>query len=99
MTSIGTPTLIGPPRPKSLRDILGTPRTPRSEGSAPKPKQPPRTGKKAQAAAEQAKRAAYAELLFTELNHAVFGDSLPQDTKLSWNKRLVTTAGKAKWHR
>ncbi|KZT22106.1 hypothetical protein NEOLEDRAFT_1072350 [Neolentinus lepideus HHB14362 ss-1] len=55
--------------------------------------------KKAQAEANQAKRAAYAEELFAELNHSIFKDGLPTDTKLVWNTRLLTTAGKAKWHR
>jgi thioester reductase-like protein len=63
-----------------------------------KQKQAPRTGKKAQVAAERANRVAYAQVLFTELNHVVFGDGLPKDTKLNWNKRLLTTAGRAKWH-
>lgn len=93
-------TLSGTPsRPKSLREVLGTPCTPHSESSPTKAKQAPRTGKKAQAATEQARRAAYAQVLFTELNRVVFGDGLPHDTKLNWNKRLLTTAGRAKWHR
>ncbi|KAF8633981.1 hypothetical protein AX15_001158 [Amanita polypyramis BW_CC] len=48
---------------------------------------------------EMEKRVKYAEELFSELNGAVFKDKLPKDTKLTWNKRLLTTAGRAKWHR
>ncbi|TFK57680.1 hypothetical protein OE88DRAFT_161860 [Heliocybe sulcata] len=68
---------------------IRTPRTPKQ----------PRMTKKAQAEAEQAKRAAYAEQLFAELNHTVFKDGLRADTKLVWNTRLLTTAGKARWHK
>lgn len=55
--------------------------------------------KKAQAAAEQQRRVTYARGLFEELNRSVFEDKLPKDTKLIWSKRLLTTAGRAKWHR
>lgn len=55
--------------------------------------------KKGQAAAEQARREQYAEELFAELNQVVFKEGLPKETKLVWNKRLLTTAGRAKWHR
>lgn len=97
ITAIADPTLNSVPPPfRPVKDVLGTPCTP---GSPTKAKQVRRTGKKAQAAAEQARRAAYAQLLFTELNQVVFGNGLPQDTKLKWNKRLLTTAGRAKWHR
>jgi hypothetical protein len=61
--------------------------------------QAPRTTKKAQVAAEQARREQYAAELFEELNRVVFKDGLPKETKMNWNKRLLTTAGRAKWHR
>lgn len=63
------------------------------------PKKEPRTTKKTQAAAEQARREQYAADLFEELNRVVFKDGLPKETKMNWNKRLLTTAGRAKWHR
>ncbi|KAH9947963.1 SprT-like family-domain-containing protein [Amylocystis lapponica] len=59
----------------------------------------PRLTKKALAAAEQARREAYARALFDELNASVFGGGIPAGTQLVWNKRLLTTAGRAKWHR
>lgn len=59
----------------------------------------PRVTKKRQAAAEQALREQYAIDLFEELNRTVFKGGLPKETKLNWSKRLLTTAGRAKWHR
>ncbi|OCH92687.1 hypothetical protein OBBRIDRAFT_726371 [Obba rivulosa] len=59
----------------------------------------PRTTKKALAQAEQARREAYARALFDELNEVVFGGGIPASTQLRWSNRLLTTAGKAKWHR
>ncbi|KAG6889455.1 hypothetical protein C0992_005077, partial [Termitomyces sp. T32_za158] len=58
-----------------------------------------RLTKKAQAAVEQERRVTYAQSLFEELNRSVFEDKLPKETKLNWSKRLLTTAGRAKWHR
>jgi hypothetical protein len=55
--------------------------------------------KKAREAAELQQRHEYAQKLFTDLNKVVFKEGLPTDTKLNWNKRLLTTAGKAKYHR
>ncbi|KIJ21547.1 hypothetical protein PAXINDRAFT_64209, partial [Paxillus involutus ATCC 200175] len=65
----------------------------------PKVSRQPRLSKKAQMAEDQARRERYATELFTELNRDVFGDGLPKDTNLEWNKRLLTTAGRARWHR
>lgn len=48
---------------------------------------------------QQDKLRDYAQTLFAELNRTVFKQQLPEDTKLNWNKRLLTTAGRAKWHR
>lgn len=58
-----------------------------------------RNAKKTQAVAEQARREQYAAELFEELNRMVFNNGLPKGTKMNWNKRLLTTAGRAKWHR
>ncbi|KAF9454955.1 hypothetical protein P691DRAFT_799965 [Macrolepiota fuliginosa MF-IS2] len=55
--------------------------------------------KKAIEEAEQARREKYAQNLFDELNTLVFKNGLPQKTKLNWNKRLLTTAGRAKYRR
>ncbi|KAH7914475.1 SprT-like family-domain-containing protein [Hygrophoropsis aurantiaca] len=63
------------------------------------PTKPPRITKKSQLAAGQARRAKYASDLFIELNRTVFNNGLPSETKLNWSKRLLTTAGRAKWHR
>ncbi|EPQ61122.1 hypothetical protein GLOTRDRAFT_135670 [Gloeophyllum trabeum ATCC 11539] len=74
------------------------PQTPSRAGSSRTPRQP-RMTKKAREAAEHAERAAYAEKLFIELNRTIFKDRLPADTELVWNPRLLTTAGKARWHK
>ncbi|KAI5115417.1 hypothetical protein M0805_004881, partial [Coniferiporia weirii] len=57
-----------------------------------------RMTKKALEEQKQAQLAAYAQTLFDDLNEAVFEDRLPKDTALLWNKKLQTTAGRAKWH-
>jgi hypothetical protein len=44
---------------------------------------------------EQQRLEDYAKALFSELNDAVFGGRIPSDTKLIWNVRLLSTAGKA----
>ncbi|KAL0576381.1 hypothetical protein V5O48_005602 [Marasmius crinis-equi] len=41
----------------------------------------------------------YAQNFFHEINAAVFGNGLPRQTELIWNKKLLTTAGKAKWNK
>lgn len=60
------------------------------------PRQPT---KKARAEADFQHRKEYAQSLFVELNKQVFGDRLPSNTQLVWNKRLLTTAGRAKFLR
>jgi hypothetical protein len=83
-------------------DVTPSSRTRRTAGGTPTsslPQKAPRVTKKAHAAAEQARREKYAADLFEELNRAVFKDGLPKETKMNWNKRLLTTAGRAKWHR
>ncbi|KAK2461725.1 hypothetical protein APHAL10511_006188 [Amanita phalloides] len=66
---------------------------------SPENRPPKRRSKKANSALEREKRIKYAEELFSELNNAVFKNGLPMDTKLTWNKRLLTTAGRANWRR
>ncbi|KAI9572761.1 SprT-like family-domain-containing protein [Boletus coccyginus] len=58
-----------------------------------------KVGHSAYKAKEQARRQKYATDLFARLNKDVFGDRLPKNTTLEWNKRLLTTAGRARWHR
>ena len=58
-----------------------------------------RSSKKTQQTVEQQKRHNYAQQLFDDLNASVFKGGLPNNTELNWNKRLLTTAGRAKWHR
>ena len=71
----------------------------KSSSGSRTPSTPRPRSKKASVATEQARREAYAQKLFNELNEKVFGGGLPTDTKLNWNNRLLTTAGRAKWHR
>jgi hypothetical protein len=75
------------PGPSSSKLALLTPKTPRA-----------RRSKKAEAEAEQSRREGYAQALFDDLNATVFSNELPA-VKLVWSKRLLTTAGRAKWHR
>jgi len=79
--------------------ILSTPKTPLKAKPKSTPAKTPRTSKKAQALAEQAERASYAQSLFDELNRGVFAGGLPVETTLIWSNRLLTTAGRARWHR
>ncbi|KAG8219999.1 SprT-like family-domain-containing protein [Butyriboletus roseoflavus] len=58
-----------------------------------------RSGRSAHKAKEQARRHKYATELFAELNKDVFDERLPKNTTLEWSKRLLTTAGRARWHR
>lgn len=58
-----------------------------------------RISKKALEEAEQARRDEYAKQLFLSLNSSVFKNGLPQETQLTWNKRLLSTAGRAKYRR
>ena len=79
--------------PKAKSKAPSTPRTPGTKSSAP------RMTKAALARAEQARRHAYAAALFAELNAGVFAGGLPAGTALLWNKRLLTTAGRAHWRK
>ncbi|THH30163.1 hypothetical protein EUX98_g4016 [Antrodiella citrinella] len=111
---LGTPNAKKAKAP-SLRQVIASSSVPSLDaiidvqpGSAPttprKPKSStpntPRAGsKKATIAVEQERREAYAQKVFDELNRIVFSEGLPVETKLNWNVRLLTTAGRAKWHR
>ena len=86
------------PVPSAL-PALATPKTPIKAKPKSTPAKAPRTSKKALALAEQAERAAYAQSLFDELNRGVFAGGLPVETTLIWSNRLLTTAGRARWHR
>ncbi|KAH8120669.1 SprT-like family-domain-containing protein [Phellopilus nigrolimitatus] len=57
-----------------------------------------RMSKKALEEQKLAHLAAYAQELFNDLNQSVFKNLLPKETALVWNKKLQTTAGRAKWH-
>lgn len=72
------------------REILGS--------ITPRIKPPNRISTRGKAE-EQTRREKYAAQLFEELNSTIFNNGLPLETKLNWNKRLLTTAGRAKWHR
>ena len=83
---------VQPPSPIKKRPV--------ARGSADKPTSTPsRLSKKARGIDEQAQREKYAADLFVQLNSTVFDDLLPKETELEWNKRLLTTAGRARWHR
>lgn len=76
-----------PSRTRNPKSTASTSSTPRS------------SSKKSVAATEQARREAYAQQFFNDLNEKVFGNGLPRETRLHWNVRLLTTAGRAKWRR
>ncbi|GJJ13950.1 hypothetical protein Clacol_008207 [Clathrus columnatus] len=59
---------------------------------------PQRSPRKRKLSPQQTRLEAYAQRLFHELNHSVFGDQMPA-TELIWNVRLCTTAGRAFYHR
>ncbi|KAG7090719.1 hypothetical protein E1B28_009811 [Marasmius oreades] len=58
-----------------------------------------RVSKKAEEEARLAGLIDYAQAFFHEMNTAVFENGLPKQTQLIWNKKLCTTAGKAKWNK
>lgn len=96
-----TPKRKFPAALKRNNDTIPVPVCPPSKRAAPTSveKSPTKSSKKARDAAEQLGREKYAADLFAELNHTVFDDGLPKNTKLEWNTRLLTTAGRARWHR
>ncbi|KAI0762579.1 SprT-like family-domain-containing protein [Fomes fomentarius] len=91
---------IAKPKPRrSTVAVAGV----RSKSSSPAPSKlaskAPRMTKKALLQLELERRRAYADAVFKDLNNAVFGGGIPAETKLEWNKRLLTTAGRAHWHK
>ena len=85
--------MIVKPKPR-VKGISG----PSPGGSMLTPKTP-RMTKKALQERELERRRAYAQTFFEELNKSIFGGGIPASTELQWNKRLLTTAGRAHWHR
>ncbi|KAJ3480158.1 hypothetical protein NLI96_g8545 [Meripilus lineatus] len=85
--------------PESFRppNKLTLPKTP--SRSTTKTRTPRAGTQKALLLAEQNRREAYAQVLFNELNESVFRGGIPKDTALKWNVRLLTTAGRARWHK
>ncbi|TDL28919.1 hypothetical protein BD410DRAFT_252665 [Rickenella mellea] len=83
-----------PPRVPKAKSVSGV-----SVSSTATPTKKGRISKKALAQADLERRQQYAEHLFDELNKIVFGGKLPDTTELTWNNRLQTTAGRAKWHK
>ncbi|TFK82454.1 hypothetical protein K466DRAFT_500296 [Polyporus arcularius HHB13444] len=59
----------------------------------------PRMTKKALLQSELERRRNYAQAFFNEMNETVFGSGIPAGTTLEWNKRLLTTAGRAHWRK
>lgn len=88
-----------PPRstPGRRRKDAGGPSTPQAENSSVQKQ--PRTSKKAAADAKLALLASYAQRWYDDLNLEVFDSKLPKDTELIWNKKLLTTAGRAHYKR
>ncbi|EIN13243.1 hypothetical protein PUNSTDRAFT_57472, partial [Punctularia strigosozonata HHB-11173 SS5] len=79
--------------------VPSTPSRSPKKGSSSAGRTPKRMSKKAEAEAKAARLATYANDLFSDLNRSVFDNGLPKETTLVWNKRLLSTAGKASWHR
>ncbi len=74
----------------------------RSVNSSPAPTKTgkaPRMTKKALLQSELERRRNYAQAFFNEMNETVFGGGIPAGTALEWNKRLLTTAGRAHWRK
>lgn len=85
--------------PSPSVSLPSTPSTPTGRSTKKTSTKTPRVTKRAAAAAEHARLDKYAHDLFAELNRAVFDGGIPKETKLMWNSRLLTTAGKARWQR
>ncbi|KAJ3894917.1 SprT-like family-domain-containing protein [Lentinula edodes] len=62
-------------------------------------KRQPRMGKKAEATAKLERLKTYALNRFADLNEKVFDNKIPDTTKIEWNCRFTTTAGKASYRR
>ncbi|KAL1667267.1 SprT-like family-domain-containing protein [Schizophyllum commune] len=80
------------PRPAS-------PTKDRSTSPTKRPPSPRKPTQKALREAEAARRAAYAQEMFTQLNAQVFKGGLPPETPLVWNAKMTSTAGRARYHR
>ncbi|KZT06217.1 uncharacterized protein LAESUDRAFT_653810 [Laetiporus sulphureus 93-53] len=93
------PRRIGSYKSSSESDVEVRP-TKRTPAATPrKAGKTPRRTQKAMRDAEQARREAFARALFEDLNRTIFGEKIPATTQLTWNKRLLTTAGRARWHK
>ena len=79
-----------PKQPSTSETRLTTPSTSRGPG---------KISKQARAAAERKELEEYAQRFFDDVNKTVFKNGLPSNTKLAWNVRLLTTAGRARWHK
>lgn len=62
-------------------------------------KRQPRRGAKAEAEAKLERLKTYAKNRFDDLNSKVFENKIPATTKIEWNNRLRSTAGKASYQR
>ncbi|KAL1732659.1 SprT-like family-domain-containing protein [Schizophyllum commune] len=81
---------------KSSPDKAGPSRPTSPTKRPPSPRKPTQ---KALREAEAARRAAYAQEIFTQLNAQVFKGGLPPETPLVWNAKMTSTAGRARYHR
>jgi hypothetical protein len=97
----GTPSREIAPRKRTKAPIQPTTSDtqPTTPAVPPTPRSSGKISKRAQAAAERKELEEYAQQFFDDLNKTVFEEGLPRDTKLAWNVRLLTTAGRALWHK
>ncbi|KAL1675459.1 SprT-like family-domain-containing protein [Schizophyllum commune] len=87
---------------RSVSPSKSRPASPTKDRSTSPTKRPPSPRKPTQKAlreAEAARRAAYAQEIFTQLNAQVFKGGLPPETPLVWNAKMTSTAGRARYHR
>jgi len=84
---------------RSSATPVACPSTPVSRRVGGKPATPRSRNEKAKVIEKITMLHIYAEELFADLNKTVFKNRLPASTKLNWNKRLLKTAGRAKYHR
>lgn len=73
--------------------------TPVSAAAMSPSRRQPRMGKKAEATAKLERLKTYALDRFADLNEKVFNNNIPDTTKIEWNCRFTTTAGKASYRR
>ncbi|KAJ3751067.1 hypothetical protein DFH05DRAFT_157518 [Lentinula detonsa] len=91
-----TGTIFGRVNMKIAVDVQLTPVS--ATAMSPSRRQP-RTGKKAEAAAKLERLKTYALNRFADLNEKVFDNKIPDTTKIEWNCRFTSTAGKASYRR